>query len=146
MTAQEPDSFIYNNRNYHMVAYSAEEPINPASLGFEPVGLNSDCWRGYISVYSIDEDKRLILKHLYLGLYDPIEQLGKPIQGKPIGMVSPVTPDDYDDEFFFLNNHYKDVDLIIDYGGGILIGNGFIDELYEHMGFHPAWKYGEVHL
>ena len=25
-----------------------------------------------------------------------------------------------------------------------MIANGFIDDLYEHMGFHPAWKYTNV--
>lgn len=27
----------------------------------------------------------------------------------------------------------------------MLLGRGFIRELYVHMGFDPAWKYEEVH-
>lgn len=26
-----------------------------------------------------------------------------------------------------------------------MLGRDFIKELYVHMGFHPAWKYREVH-
>ena len=28
--------------------------------------------------------------------------------------------------------------------GGVLLGAGFIPELYVHMGHHPAWKFTEV--
>lgn len=35
---------------------------------------------------------------------------------------------------------FKDVPL----SGGLLLGEGFIQELYVHMGFHPAWKYLHV--
>src|SRR5262249_42871794 len=29
--------------------------------------------------------------------------------------------------------------------GGLLLASDFIDDLYIHMRFHPAWKYREVH-
>lgn len=32
----------------------------------------------------------------------------------------------------------------IPFTGGMLLGQGFIDRLYVHMGFHPAWKYTRV--
>jgi hypothetical protein len=33
----------------------------------------------------------------------------------------------------------------VPFSGGLLLADDFIDELYVHMGFHPAWKYREVH-
>ena len=32
----------------------------------------------------------------------------------------------------------------IRFSGGLLLGEGFIEKLYVHMGFHPAWKYKTV--
>src|SRR5262249_17791255 len=33
----------------------------------------------------------------------------------------------------------------VQYSGGLLLAADFIEEWYVHMGFHPAWKYREVH-
>ena len=40
---------------------------------------------------------------------------------------------------------YDGADLPIDVTGGLRLGQGFIRELYVHMGFAPAWKFEEVH-
>lgn len=32
----------------------------------------------------------------------------------------------------------------MDFTGGILVADGFIHNLYVHMGFQPAWKYETV--
>ena len=42
------------------------------------------------------------------------------------------------------NNFYTDLFLDIPFTGGLLLADGFIEELYVHMGFHPAWKYTTV--
>ena len=39
---------------------------------------------------------------------------------------------------------YQGLDLPIELDGGILACDGFIRELYVHMGFHPAWKFEYV--
>lgn len=31
----------------------------------------------------------------------------------------------------------------LDFTGRLLIADGFIQSLYRHMGFHPAWKFEE---
>lgn len=36
---------------------------------------------------------------------------------------------------------YEDIRLKVHFSGGLLIGANLIDELYVHMGFHPAWKW-----
>jgi len=30
------------------------------------------------------------------------------------------------------------------FSGSLVLGHGFIKELYDHMGFHPRWKYTTV--
>ncbi len=40
---------------------------------------------------------------------------------------------------------YRNCTDPVPFTGGILLADGFIQELYTHMGFHPAWKYREVH-
>ena len=40
---------------------------------------------------------------------------------------------------------YKGLRHPVPFTGGLLLTRDFIEELYVHMGFHPAWKYREVH-
>jgi hypothetical protein len=40
---------------------------------------------------------------------------------------------------------YRDLAHVVEYTGGLLLGDGFIRELYVHMGFHPPHKYRVVH-
>ena len=40
---------------------------------------------------------------------------------------------------------FEDVNLPLNYSGGLIIAKGFIRSLSVHMGFHPAWKYEEVY-
>jgi hypothetical protein len=40
---------------------------------------------------------------------------------------------------------YKWVNTAVAFTGGMLIGADFIDEMYVHMGFHPAYKFRVVH-
>jgi hypothetical protein len=42
------------------------------------------------------------------------------------------------------NNHYEGLDYPLDYTGSLLIADGFIQALYVHGGFHPAWKFERV--
>ena len=36
-------------------------------------------------------------------------------------------------------------EVIVRAGAPVDLADGFIQNLYVHMGFHPAWKYREVH-
>ena len=40
---------------------------------------------------------------------------------------------------------YRRMNYKVPYTGGLLLARDFIEELYVHMGFHPVWKYREVH-
>jgi hypothetical protein len=39
---------------------------------------------------------------------------------------------------------WRDLDHPVPFSGGLLVGDGFIEDLYVHMGFHPAWKFTHV--
>jgi len=81
------------------------------------------------------ENDRLTLRELRV-FFDPGNSHSKPRTWEG------VTPK-YGD-----NGHiavYSGLDRLVPFTGGLLLGNGFIEELYEHMGFHPAWKFREVH-
>jgi hypothetical protein len=42
------------------------------------------------------------------------------------------------------HSKYSDMSAFVPFTGGLLAARDFIEELYVHMGFHPAWKYGVV--
>lgn len=49
-----------------------------------------------------------------------------------------------DDRFGARTVRYQGVALPLSFTGGILACDGFLRELYVHMGFHPAWKFEHV--
>ena len=40
--------------------------------------------------------------------------------------------------------YYEGLAFPLPFSGRLLACRGFIDDLYVHMGFHPAWKYKKV--
>ena len=142
MTAQIPDTILINNKNYSIVGVNGGELFTPQSLGIEPVAIMSACWRGYFCQYNISDNK-LILDELQLsfGIDDTsgsnrefVPQVAPPINGvNPMGKHPS------------FSNIYEGLNFHIPFTGGILAGEGFIQTLYVHMGFHPAWKYQTVY-
>lgn len=129
------------------------------------------CWRGYIANFEL-RDNRLVLEHLRINVRDleweaELERLTElkeirrylpphrrgpkpqPIAmrrgpcGPAIHGVRPLPPADRNGPFSFSDN-YHNIGLPLPFTGGLLLGEGFIRELYEHMGFHPAWKFRKV--
>jgi hypothetical protein len=91
--------------------------------------MGSFCWQGYICGYRII-DSELILVQLTVN--DSADQYPS------IGGVAP------DRENQFKVGVYSGLRVPCGYTGGLLLGRGFIQGLYVHMGFHPAWKFAEV--
>jgi len=129
MTAQFPDIVDLDGRQYTIAGISGTGLFDPAEHGLRPVGKCSACWRGYICVYRIDE-RALVLDTLKANVDGPAAELF----GVPPGT-------DRDPPFDAV---YHELDRKVPFTGGLLLGRSFIDELYVHMGFHPAWKYREV--
>jgi hypothetical protein len=70
-----------------------------------------------------------------------VEDGDAPRSGPLIHGKSPTSPREGGTLF---DTVYRNVKLPLNYSGGLLIARGFIEELYVHLGFHPAWKYEQV--
>lgn len=125
MTAQIPEKIRYLDTDYEIAAIENKWPFNPADYGFEPVMMHTACYRGFHSLYLIEED-RLVLHRLTINL----ETEAQKWQG-----VEP------EEEGFVV---YKDVGLPITYTGGVIIGDGMLREFYDHMGYQYPYCYEEV--
>ncbi len=142
MTAQIEDLFRYQGIKYSVSGTSEgelDELFDPSLLALTPVGVWSDCLRGFQAVFAI-VDSRLVLDTLHVNLFAGGED-DEPQKGLPINGVSPTgSSGKYD----FFDNHYVGIGYHLEYTGGLLLADGFIQDLYVHMGFHPAWKYTNV--
>jgi len=148
MSAQMNDIFQYRNKDYSISAIENEEQFfNIEDFGLRPRPNCSACWRGYIAVFGIDRDNRLALIELTTNNGDD--------PPPDINGVSPVIMDEdfgNEDRFNFdsismLSGgdlQYSFINLPIKYTGKLLITDGFIQERYEHMGFHSPLSYKKV--
>lgn len=148
-----------------------DDLFDPERFGIRTFSNCTACWRGYVATYGLRED-RLVLEELEINVRDPEweEELKRltelkairrttpphrrgpnpqpmPTKSGPCGPsiqgVLPLPPADPRATFAYSDN-YHNLGLPLPLTGGILLGAGFIDELYEHMGFHPAWKFNKV--
>src|SRR5688500_14093838 len=67
MTAQINDTCSHRQIEFAIARISGSGLFDPATLGIQPVGMSTACWRGYIAHYSI-VDGQLLLTSLMLGL------------------------------------------------------------------------------
>jgi hypothetical protein len=121
---------------------SEGELFEPSLLNLNPAGTCSACWRGYQAVFAVLES-RLVLDTLHVNLINRVE--GKPGYARVEGpVINGIVPDPPTKGLDFFNNHYVGLKYHLEYSGGLLLADGFIESLYVHMGFHPAWKYETV--
>jgi hypothetical protein len=139
MTAQINDTFRYREREYAIAGISEGELFDPSLLDLKPAGTCTACWRGYQAVFALS-DSRLILDALHINLLKP----GKGYEREKGATINGVKPTGPSGEYDWFNNHYAGLRYYLEYTGGLLLADGFIQELYVHMGFHPAWKYERV--
>lgn len=136
MTAQISDTILHHDINFAIAGTSSTPLFDLTILPFKPVSLSSACWRGYVANYSFLE-QRLYLNSLTVGL--PPDWVIRARAGKSIELFGVLPKSDGD--FSVL---YEGFSLPMLWTGGLLLADGFIRELYTHMGFHPAWKYEHV--
>ena len=139
VTAQINDLFHYRNRNYSVAGISEGELFVPSVLDLMPVSTCTACWRGYRAVFGL-LDKRLVLSDLHINL---MKSEGR-YQRQEGPDINGVKATDRKDKHDWFNNHYESLAYHLEYSGGLLIADGFLRELYVHMGFHPPWKYESV--
>lgn len=129
MTAQMPDSFLLQDKKFIIAGVNGGELFHPLDHDMKPLPRITSCWRGYVCTYKAKENKMLL----------DMLQVNLGHEGPAIREVRPV----FSSQGMF-DNIYKGLELPMDFTGGILAADGFIRELYVHMGFHPAWKYETV--
>lgn len=130
MTAQISDTFFYENDKYSIIALQNHLEFNPEDYGITPQFCCTACWRGYYCKYRITKEG-IFLKDLFINSdeYPTINGVNA-YEGK---------------KFEYMGHHlYKDINIKINYTGGILIGKGFLDEYYIHMGFQRPYAYKTV--
>ena len=140
MTAQFNDKFIFRGTKYSVAGISEGELFDPATLDLEPSRACTACYRGYVATYSVVND-RLVIANLDVNLIEEGDKSFSRQEGPPINGIRPTGTEK---EFDLFNNYYQGINYHLEYSGGILIADGFISNLYVHMGFHPAWKYEYV--
>ena len=140
MTAQLTDKFTYQEKDYDLADGSGAGLFDPAKYGLKPVMKCTAFWRGYYCQYTLLGDQ-LILKTLQINHSDeetrPVPTAPPPLCGH---MAVPSTG-----RFRLFASVYENIDLPIVFTGGLLLGADFINEMYRHMGFPPAYKYRQVH-
>ena len=131
MTAQVPDGYMYEGKEYSIIAMSKNINFNIEDFGIQPEYTCTACWRGFAIDYSIEYAK-LLLKTIW------VSQSGS---GYPD--VNGVKVKKLEKRGIF-SYVYENVNMPIKYTGKIVIGCGFIDKYYIHMGFQEAWAYETV--
>jgi hypothetical protein len=131
MTAQASDIVLFRKQQYSLAGVDGTGLFDPAALGLKPVGWSTACWRGYVCTYSVKED-RLLLTTLQISF----------AKTEPPPTLFGQNPDSKARLHGFC---YSSLAHPIPFTGGLLLGRDFVRELYVHMGFHPAWKFREVH-
>jgi hypothetical protein len=118
MTAQIPDTFIYQGEEYALVGIEGGGLLKPKDFGLQPIMMHTACYRGYYCTYRIAEDG-LFLTHLVVRTRQAIYP---PIEGREAVMGN-------------LDGVYSDLKVLVPFTGKLRLAKDFIRELYIHMGF-----------
>lgn len=136
MTAQVPDSVLVDNRRYSLCGVRGEGLFDAARHGIETVAPDTGCWRGTLCVYEV-VGERLFLAALRLWS-EPLHwkrnraRLER-LLGERLGL---------DDAHPFVDA--EGLAFPIRFTGGLLLGDGFIDDLSAELRLHPACRYRTV--
>ena len=135
MTAQASDSLTYRGEVYQLAGVRGEGLFDPLEYGLDLVPTTTANWRGYVAHYAVVDDRFLLDALTDVGLREAVDEesmrkLAPTIQGRAATWKPGVV--------------YEDMDLPMAFTGRLLIGRGFLRDLYVHMGFHPAWKFEHV--
>lgn len=138
MTAQASDTVVHRDAEFKLAHSTGSGLVNVfAALGYRPHPTCTACYAGYIAGYSII-DGRLFLSSLSVAPPDEFCDPNYVGELPKLFGVSGVLGG-------FLGAEYEGLSEPLPFTGGLILGNGFISDLYAHSGSHPAWKYGRVY-
>ena len=140
MTAQLPDTVLFEDQTYDLAGVEGEGLFEPARYGLEVVMASTACWRGYLCTYAVVED-RLLLEAIdaMAGRYEgddffPVElpvihgHAGERVGGRGA----------------MFNAAYRGLGLPIAFTGQLVLGDGLMEELFDEVGAPPPWVYRRV--
>lgn len=140
MTAQLSDTFQYRRHDFTLAGIKGSGLFEPTAHGLSPRSMSTACYHGFLCTYGISDGAQLVLKELRIGLAPEEEAEVKAGRGKPLfGKVPRYVSETHERVV------YERLRGPVAFSGGLLIAHGFVRELYVHMGYHPAWKFKEVH-
>lgn len=131
MTAQVPDTISFRDLVFTISGIRGTRLFEPMQHGFSPIAKSTATRRGYACRYAI-VNGRLQLDGFRVDL-----------DGQPPAFLG-VLPSAPTGGYSF-DAEYHGLGLEVAFDGGLLAGRDFIQALYAHMGFHPAWKFRIVH-
>ncbi len=144
MTAQFSDHFRHRGTDHSVIGMPDPSLFDSAIFGLDPVGTCTACHCGYVATFAV-ADGRLVVDALDVNLYEPDDGRDparfKPRLGAPVNGASPAGPPGR--HAGLLNNRYRGLANPLAYTGDLLIGDGLIPELHNHMR-SAAWKFRTV--
>lgn len=137
MTAQIPETVIFEDKEFELCGLKGKDPFKPTAHGLDPKPLDTACWRGFVCTFAVRE-MRLILEELEVGVRPWGPEDREPSELPAIsGVVAEPDPETGTMVYRSMEHH-------LDFTGRMLIGREFIDRLYVHMGFQAPYTYREV--
>ena len=132
MTAQAHDQVSWRGSDYLLVGLLGDTLFEPLDHGLVTRPTTTANWRGWIGHYAVRDDRLFLARLSDVGLaLDP---------GAAAPLLNGVEPTS---EGEWGPHCYENLDWPIEFTGRMIIARGFIQSLYRHMGFHPAWKFEE---
>ncbi len=132
MTGQIEDTYRYKGKEHSIIAMTTPIEFDPEEYGFHPEAPHTACWRGYVCHYDIVANQLALTKlEIFCG-------------ENPYPVFDGVAP--VKDRRKWSNMMiYRNLRHVIDYDGSIVVGSGFLNQYYIHMGFQRAWAYENVY-
>ena len=164
MTAQISDKVLYQQKSCAIAGINGSGLFEPLQYAIKPVAVSTACWRGYYCTYEV-ADKSLFLIQINIGLSKEDQFKAEQTDSLKLFGKIPARYNRYEhlahriDFKLKLENHkgsrrpmWMSSDFRVDglreliaFTGGLLLGEDFIQEMYVHMGFHPAYKFRNVY-
>ena len=139
MTAQFHDSVWYQSRRYALVNVNGKGLPTPKDFGMQPVMMSTGCYRGYVSEYSVIEQK-LILTNMTVRAKDGNYRAINGVKPK----VDDLLPESIRKKIQNLPNRYENLQVLVSFSGNLLTAIDFIEEMYVHLGFQRPTSYRTV--
>ncbi|MFP5352454.1 MAG: hypothetical protein ACLGIB_07825 [Actinomycetota bacterium] len=132
MTAQVHDRMRWRGADFLVVGVDGPPLFDPLEHGLDPAPTTTANWRGWVATYEIRDDRLLLAELTDVGHPrgpDATNPVLRGVEPRQEGERGPF--------------RYEHLEWPLAFSGRLIIAKGFIQSLYRHMGFHPAWKFEE---